>query len=198
MKVILDNGAQIHPQYRTEFENGVSVGWHRLPWALGCEPSWTEEKRQRYYEDLCAFDGRIVLAGGHVGGIWQEHAIFSGLDAIKRLHQRVMAGSGQSMIPRIISSFVAAVLVCTGSSTVVAQSSGGAALTYQGGEVLFNNVCQSCHMPEGHGAGPYPALIKDAKLNVAGYPITLIMNGSNNTIARLWPDVDRSANCGCR
>jgi monoamine oxidase len=94
MKVIVDNGAQIHPQYRTEFENGVSVGWHRLPWALGCEPSWTEEKRRRYYKDLYAFDGRIVLAGGHVGGIWQEQAILSGLDAVKRLHQRVMAGSG--------------------------------------------------------------------------------------------------------
>jgi mono/diheme cytochrome c family protein len=82
------------------------------------------------------------------------------------------------MIPRIISSFVMAVLVCTGPSTVVAQSSGGTALTYQGGESLFNNVCQGCHMPEGHGAGPYPALTKDAKLTVAGYPITLVLNGS--------------------
>jgi len=82
------------------------------------------------------------------------------------------------MIPRIIYSFVTAVLVCTGSSAVIAQSSGGAALTYQGGGLLFNNVCQSCHMPDGHGAGPYPALTKDAKLTVAGYPITLVLTGS--------------------
>ena len=82
------------------------------------------------------------------------------------------------MIPRIISSFVTAVLLCAGSSAVVAQNPDGVALTYQGGGVLFNNVCQSCHMPEGHGAGPYPALSKDAKLTVAAYSITLILNGS--------------------
>jgi len=31
IQVALDCGAQIHPQYRAEFENGVSVAWHRVP-----------------------------------------------------------------------------------------------------------------------------------------------------------------------
>jgi len=92
MKVVLDNVGQIHSQARKEFENGVTVGWHRVPWAMGAYSAWTEDNRKKHYDALCAFDGRMVLAGEHAArGIWQEHAILSGLDAIKRLHQRVMA-----------------------------------------------------------------------------------------------------------
>ena len=90
----LDWGAQIHPQYREEFMNGVSVGWHRVPWSLGCFGIWSEESRATHYRNLCEFDGRVVLAGEHasyIGG-WQEGAVTSALDAIGRLHQRVQAG----------------------------------------------------------------------------------------------------------
>jgi monoamine oxidase len=90
---VVDWGAQVHPQYRTEFQHGVAVGWHRVPWALGCYGSWTEDLRARYYDDLCAIDGRILLAGDHVSRLigWQEGALLSSLDAIQRLHQRVTA-----------------------------------------------------------------------------------------------------------
>jgi monoamine oxidase len=88
-------GAQIHPrQYREEFETGVSVGWHRVPWTLGCAGSWTEALRAEHYADLCAIDGRLVLAGEHASYLpaWQEGAILSSLDAISRLHRRVVEG----------------------------------------------------------------------------------------------------------
>jgi monoamine oxidase len=87
-------GAQIHPQYRSEFQNGVGVAWHRVPWTLGCAGHWTEELRAQHYDNLCAIDGRIVLAGEHASRIpaWQEGALLSSLDAIRRLHQRVLAG----------------------------------------------------------------------------------------------------------
>jgi monoamine oxidase len=90
---VVDWGAQVHPQYHTEFQNGVAVGWHRVPWALGCYGSWIEELRARYYDGLCAIDGRILLAGDHVSRLsgWQEGALLSSLDAIRRLHQRVTA-----------------------------------------------------------------------------------------------------------
>lgn len=90
----VEYGAQIHPQYRPEFENGVSVAWHRVPWVLGCAGAWTEDLRAEHYDNLCAIDGRIVLAGEHASYIpaWQEGAILSALDAIGRLHKRVMAG----------------------------------------------------------------------------------------------------------
>jgi monoamine oxidase len=88
----VDYGANIHPQYRQEFDNGVAVAWHRVPWTLGCAAHWTEELRAQHYDDLCAIDGRIVLAGEHASRIpaWQEGALLSALDAIRRLHQRVM------------------------------------------------------------------------------------------------------------
>jgi monoamine oxidase len=90
----VEYGTQIHPQYPTEFENGVSVAWHRVPWTLGCAGSWTDELRAEHYDNLCAIDGRMVLAGEHASYIpaWQEGAVTSALDAIGRLHKRVMAG----------------------------------------------------------------------------------------------------------
>jgi monoamine oxidase len=87
-------GAQIHPQYNAEYENGMSVAWHRVPWALGCFGIWSDDARKQHYQNLCAIDGRIALAGEHASYIpgWQEGAVLSALDAISRLHQRVMAG----------------------------------------------------------------------------------------------------------
>ncbi len=58
----LEYGARVHPQYLQEFDTGVSVAWHRVPWTLGCASQWTEELRARHYNNLCALDGRIVLA----------------------------------------------------------------------------------------------------------------------------------------
>ncbi len=31
-----DLAPKIHPQYSTEFENGIAVAWHRVPFTLGC------------------------------------------------------------------------------------------------------------------------------------------------------------------
>jgi monoamine oxidase len=85
-------GARLHPQYKTEFENGIAVAWHRVPFTLGCAGSWSEETRAQHYDNLCQIDGRIALAGEHASYIpaWQEGAILSALDAITRLHERVV------------------------------------------------------------------------------------------------------------
>jgi monoamine oxidase len=87
-------GAQIHPQYAAEFENGVAVAWHRVPFANGCFANWSDDAREKHYENLCRIDGRIALAGEHASRLpaWQEGAVLSALDAIGRLHQRVVAG----------------------------------------------------------------------------------------------------------
>jgi monoamine oxidase len=89
----LDYGSRIHPQYPQEFDNGVAVAWHRSPFTMGCFGMWTAAARTKHYDNLCAIDGRIVLAGEHasyIGG-WQEGAVTSALDAIGRLHQRALA-----------------------------------------------------------------------------------------------------------
>jgi len=89
----LEFGSQIHPQYAAEFDNGFSVAWHRVPWTLGCSGAWTDDLRKDHYKNLCALDGRILLAGEHASYIpaWQEGAILSSLDAVSRLHHRVLA-----------------------------------------------------------------------------------------------------------
>jgi monoamine oxidase len=89
----VEYGSQIHPQYPQEFDNGVAVAWHRSPFTMGCFGMWTADTRAKHYDDLCAIDGRIALAGEHasyIGG-WQEGAVTSALDAIGRLHQRAVA-----------------------------------------------------------------------------------------------------------
>lgn len=52
--------------------------------------------------------------------------------------------------------------------------------TEQDGEVIFRNVCAGCHMPDGggaKGAGAYPSLVRNPKLEAAGYPVLLVVNG---------------------
>ena len=87
-------GAEIHPQYRDEFENGMAVCWSRAPGALGCFGYWSDKARAQHYRNLCAIDGRLVLAGEHASYLpaWQEGAVLSSLDAISRLHERVVKG----------------------------------------------------------------------------------------------------------
>ncbi len=90
----VEYGSRIHPQYPAEFDNGVAVAWHRSPFSMGCFGMWTEATRAQHYDNLCRFDGRIVLAGEHASYLpaWQEGAVTSALDAIGRLHQRAVAG----------------------------------------------------------------------------------------------------------
>ncbi len=94
----VEYGSQLHSQYAQEFDNGVAVGWHRVPFTHGCFGQWSEEARAAHYDNLCAIDGRLMLAGEHASYIpaWQEGAITSAHDAIGRLHQRVMAKGGHA------------------------------------------------------------------------------------------------------
>ncbi|MFC7704750.1 flavin monoamine oxidase family protein [Plastorhodobacter daqingensis] len=88
----LDYGAQIHPQYRDHFTSGVAVAWHRVPWVMGCYGIWQDKAAQ--YQDAVAMDRRVVMAGEHLSYLpaWMEGAILSSLDAISRLHDRVVNG----------------------------------------------------------------------------------------------------------
>jgi monoamine oxidase len=93
---VVEMGAQIHPQYAREFDNGIAVGWHRAPWVHGCFANWgfdDDSLRRAHYRNLCEIDGRIVLAGEHASALpaWQEGAVLSSLDAIQRLHRRIVA-----------------------------------------------------------------------------------------------------------
>ncbi len=48
------------------------------------------------------------------------------------------------------------------------------------GAALYKRVCASCHMPDGKGAkgaGAYPALAGNAKLEAGGYPLYVVLHG---------------------
>jgi mono/diheme cytochrome c family protein len=56
----------------------------------------------------------------------------------------------------------------------------GKVFVFEGGEALFKGVCQGCHMSDAKGAmgaGSYPSLVRDQKLESAGYPLAVILHG---------------------
>ncbi len=105
------------------------MAWHRVPFTLGCAGDWTDAARAEHYDNLCAIDGRIMLAGEHASYIpaWQEGAILSALDAVTRLHKRVLAAMSMSSIAR-----TAAVLLATGVAAAAQEPATSAALPSAG------------------------------------------------------------------
>ncbi len=52
--------------------------------------------------------------------------------------------------------------------------------TEQGGAAVYAGICAGCHMPDGHGAagaGAYPSLAQDPRLQGAAYPIAVVLQG---------------------
>jgi len=48
------------------------------------------------------------------------------------------------------------------------------------GDAIYQSLCQGCHMPQGEGAkgaGTYPSLAGNKKLEAAGYAVYLVVNG---------------------
>src|SRR5215471_649394 len=89
--------------------------------------------------------------------------------------------------PDVPFLMLAAVLVLVGHTGARAQSSdksfsSATQFMQRDGESIYKSVCAACHMPDGAGAvgaGTYPALAKNKKLAVAGYPVFLVVNGRN-------------------
>jgi mono/diheme cytochrome c family protein len=56
----------------------------------------------------------------------------------------------------------------------------GPPFAMQGGEAVYAGVCQGCHMADAKGAtgaGMYPALASNPRLESAGYVLTMVMDG---------------------
>ncbi len=95
-------------------------------------------------------------------------------------------------------------LVAGGTVTAVAQSNPagdadgafvtGAKFSEPTGEAMYRRVCAGCHMPKGEGvstgAGFYPALAANPKLEAAGYPVYILLNGMNGMppVGRMMTD----------
>ena len=73
----------------------------------------------------------------------------------------------------------AAILVAAGLvATAPAQRFTG--YPYQSGKDLYEHICQGCHMPDAKGAigaGAYPALAGDRRLQSSLYPVIVMLRG---------------------
>jgi monoamine oxidase len=88
----LEQGARIHRQYTTEFENGFSVAWHRMRWSKGSWATYSDNLRNDAYPLLIEPQGRVYLAGDHVSYVnaWMQGALESGRHVAKQIHLRAL------------------------------------------------------------------------------------------------------------
>jgi mono/diheme cytochrome c family protein len=80
-----------------------------------------------------------------------------------------------------VSSAVALVGSTGGAQSADGSFSNPARFMPKDGEVLYRTSCQACHMPAGQGAagaGVYPALASNSKLQAGRYPVFVVVNGS--------------------
>jgi mono/diheme cytochrome c family protein len=90
------------------------------------------------------------------------------------------------MSPRLIAAVTVAALVFAATPSCAQDSDGSFAsetrFMEKDGEAIFKNICAACHMPNGQGAagaGAYPALAGNRKLETAAYPVFMVVNGRN-------------------
>lgn len=88
-------------------------------------------------------------------------------------------------MPRPVSTLSALMVVAAAVSAATAQTPDGTFASDQrflpqDGAVLYRSICQGCHMPDGKGAsgaGKYPALAGNDKLEIGGYPVFIVVHG---------------------
>jgi mono/diheme cytochrome c family protein len=78
--------------------------------------------------------------------------------------------------------------------------SAGFKFAEKGGEELYVNICQGCHMPDGKGAtgaGAYPSIAGNETLKASGYMLDVVVNGEASDAAVWRHDGRRSGGrCG--
>jgi mono/diheme cytochrome c family protein len=93
-------------------------------------------------------------------------------------------------IPYYLASAIAALAVVaaqsaqaqssTAATSVQPTFSVGPKSQQTTGEAIYRSLCQGCHMPQGEGArgaGTYPPLARNKKLEAGGYAVYLVVNG---------------------
>ena len=89
--------------------------------------------------------------------------------------------------------FAATSLAIAGAVAAEPVLSPGFRFSEQTGEALYSNACQACHMGNGEGAmgaGRYPALAKNPKLEPADHATYVVLHGQNAmpAVGRLMTD----------
>lgn len=89
LRAALAEGAQIHPGYAKEMENGVSRAWLKTPFQKGGWP-----KSYKAPEEMQKPDGAVYFAGDQATALpgWQEGAVLAAHAAVSAIGERVAAG----------------------------------------------------------------------------------------------------------
>lgn len=96
------------------------------------------------------------------------------------------------MLPLCAAAMLAAAAMSSAISAAPTPLQGDAAATgifasrdkfgETSGEAMYRNVCAACHMADAkgaEGAGMYPALASNPKLEASGYVLSVLMQGLN-------------------
>jgi mono/diheme cytochrome c family protein len=87
---------------------------------------------------------------------------------------------GNKMSMRFWGALACASLMMGGVAQAQQENGRNAPFPFQGGQAIFTGVCQGCHMSDAKGAtgaGTYPALASNARLETVGYPVSVILHG---------------------
>jgi monoamine oxidase len=97
IRLAVEQGSKIHPDYGQYVENGVTIAWHQMNHMLGCAAQWEEALFKQWFKTLQAPVGAHYLIGDQVSYHpgWQEGAIASAHHAIADIDRRVGAGATQ-------------------------------------------------------------------------------------------------------
>ena len=88
----LDQGAVIHPQYKSTFENSFSIAWQKVGYSKGGWAQFTEAQRKSEYLALLRPDRALYLAGDYTTNMsgWMAGAFESARAVVKSIHERAM------------------------------------------------------------------------------------------------------------
>jgi monoamine oxidase len=91
-RVALEQGAQIHPQYPSAFENSFSIAWQKVAYSKGGWAQFTEAQRRHEYLTLIKPDRQLYLAGDYTTYLsgWMAGALESARTAVRAIHERAL------------------------------------------------------------------------------------------------------------
>ena len=88
---VLANASKVHPQLRTEFENGFGVWWKKVKYNEGGYATGSASARR---VQLSKMEDRLVIGSAAVCPFsepdWQEGAVAAGWQTVKTIHERAM------------------------------------------------------------------------------------------------------------
>jgi monoamine oxidase len=98
IKLAIEQGSKIHPDYGSYVETGVTVAWHQMNHMLGCAAQWDDALFKQWFKVLQKPAGSHYLMGDQVSYHpgWQEGAIASAHHAIADIDARERAAQAVS------------------------------------------------------------------------------------------------------